>query len=260
MKVDEYDKETTAEVDLAVGTVTFGSRPTTEREDEMQADMTEREEKRAALYVATVHPAMASARLSREYREEEQRQLERQVQELARTGEDLETGEGDTVSHETNNRDEDSGTLVANGEVADSVENNKTFHAAVDVNYGGNSDATSSAEAAKASASGQTETSSSSPTREVKETRRATRKRDATEALKKLYEQQDHHGTDKAPRTAVELESARVSLVQRRSDTAGERGIDETVQCVGPEARLPTACMTIDGELKLIKLDSFARY
>ncbi|OWZ05445.1 hypothetical protein PHMEG_00022468, partial [Phytophthora megakarya] len=96
--------------------------------------------------------------------------------------------------------------------------------------------------------------------RQVKETRRATRKRDGTEALKKLHERQKQHGTDKAPRTAGDLESARVSLVQRRSDTAGERVIDETVQCVGAEDGLPTACMTIDGELKLIKLDSCARY
>eukprot|EP00644_Phytophthora_capsici_P010826 jgi/Phyca11/14729/fgenesh1_pg.PHYCAscaffold_9_\ len=130
MKLDGPDEENLTTFDEATGTVIVGSAVVTDWTDELLEDAKERDEERAAVYLATVHPAMASARFSWEEREEAQRrrsaELKRRILELERSGEGanrLRTGEGATVTDEAKVLDEDSGTVTVENEVTSEYEN-----------------------------------------------------------------------------------------------------------------------------------------
>eukprot|EP00644_Phytophthora_capsici_P004556 jgi/Phyca11/16319/fgenesh1_pg.PHYCAscaffold_19_\ len=124
MKTDGPDEENLTTFDEATGTVIVGSTVVTDWTDELLEDARERDAERAAVYLATVHPAMASARFSWEEREEAQRrrsaELKRRILELERSKEGanrLRTGEGATVTDGAETLDEDSGTVTSESEV-----------------------------------------------------------------------------------------------------------------------------------------------
>lgn len=296
-KVDGYDDEGLTTVDLATRTVTVGTTRV-DWMDEMWEDMEARDEERAAVCLATVRPAVATTRFSRSAREEEQRRrfarLGRQVRESVQAGEGAErsaagegaerpvVGESDVVVDGTAENDEDSGT-TATIDTGNDADANRCNEDASTTDAGPRSECCADhnrvADCGDADsqrlrlerqqerrkrkmkkrkrvlrACAKLERAGRAMRRKEKDVQQTTRERDATAALVKLQERREQRKRDEEPHSG--LKSACVSLVQRGNDLDDE----SAAQYVGAEDGLPTASMLIDGEPKLIKLDSCARY
>ncbi|KAE9181812.1 hypothetical protein PF004_g24423 [Phytophthora fragariae] len=253
----------------------------------MKEDAATRDGERATRYVATVRPAMASAKYvratpkvategdecgvgervdarrsegSRQERPAEQRKGE--VPRAGGVGDERRTGEGgvaesgskgEVASSEESEASEES----SDGEVSDDVQRARLARRRARklrkrrhvkvLMARRRAEERVSAEEAQRAAE------------ELREERRRVAEGAMDEMLQRKLQQADNSvGETAKPRGGA----ARVSLVQHRRDTVQARStlVDETAEYVGADDGLPTAEMTVAGARRHVKLDSGARY